>query len=58
MNYHYCDYRYYVYYTEIEWHKCLLSGALGVEIRQLRHCHTVKPGQLHDYHVQHEAGQV
>jgi hypothetical protein len=26
MNYHYCDYRYYVYYTEIEWHKCLLSG--------------------------------
>jgi hypothetical protein len=33
MNYHYCNYRYYVYYTEIEWHKV----ALGVEIRQLRH---------------------
>jgi hypothetical protein len=26
MNYHYCDHRYYVHYTEIEWHKCLLSG--------------------------------
>jgi hypothetical protein len=26
MNYRYCDYRYYVYYTEIEWYKCLLSG--------------------------------
>jgi hypothetical protein len=26
MNYRYCDYRYYVYYIEIEWYKRLLSG--------------------------------